>query len=194
MFYEGIIYEDNLFNLQCIISAERVSHRNKQFFERRIRDNSTVTQIKDFRHLYGYLMCYLQMTKLLIEYMWNSTASSEISVELNLISKGIKRYYNGLSREQLKNINSLNSVELSFLKNILEIEKNNYQMIPTTNASLDLQLKKAQQEIRDIHNSYTYKIGRFITFIPRIIRKSLKCYKENGFKYTLYKVSEHLFK
>lgn len=193
-FYEGIIYEDNLFNLRCMLSAERVSHRKKELFERRVRGDSTTMQKKDFKHLYGYLVCYVQMRKLLIEYMWNSDAIPEITIELNLISTIMKRYYNGLSQDQLKKISQLNSVELSFLRDILGGEKNNHNIqMPNNLASLELQLKKAQQEIIDIHNSYTYKIGRIITFIPRNIRKSVRCYKDNGLKYTLRKVVVHLF-
>ena len=193
-FYEGIIYEDNLFNLRCMLSAERVSHRKQPFFERRIRSDSTTTQKREFKHLYGYLVCYVQMRKLQIEYMWNNDAISEITLELNQISRTIKRYYNELSQEQLKMMGQLNNVELSFLKDILGATEKNYQsaQLPNNLASLELQLKKAQQEIIDIRNSYTYRIGRVITFIPRNLRKSVRCYRENGLKYTVRKVITYL--
>ena len=115
-------------------------------------------------------------------------------MELNQISRTIKRYYNELSQEQLKMMGQLNNVELSFLKDILGATEKNYQsaQLPNNLASLELQLKKAQQEIIDIRNSYTYRIGRVITFIPRNLRKSVRCYRENGLKYTVRKVITYL--
>lgn len=50
----------------------------------------------------------------------------------------------------------------------------------------------ADQEIRNIHASVSYKIGRFITFIPRKIRGGIRCYKEHGMRYTWRRLKEHL--
>ena len=47
-------------------------------------------------------------------------------------------------------------------------------------------------EIKNICNSWSYKIGRFITFIPRKIVGGFKCIKENGFKYTCGRFLVHL--
>lgn len=45
-------------------------------------------------------------------------------------------------------------------------------------------------EITNIHQSASYRIGRFITFIPRKIRGGIRCYKEHGMRYTLNRVRE----
>ena len=39
-----------------------------------------------------------------------------------------------------------------------------------------------------IRASWTYRIGRFITFIPRKVRGGIRCYQEHGMKYTLWRV------
>ena len=39
-------------------------------------------------------------------------------------------------------------------------------------------------EIKNIQNSWTYKIGRFITFFPRKVRGGIQCYIEHGAAYT----------
>lgn len=57
---------------------------------------------------------------------------------------------------------------------------------------LEQQLALAHQEIGNIHNSWSYKCGRFITFIPRKIRGGIRCYKEHGFSYTVQRFLVHL--
>ena len=52
--------------------------------------------------------------------------------------------------------------------------------------------KVLDKEIKNIQNSLSYRIGRFITFIPRKIRGGIRCYKEHGMKYTLYRVQEKM--
>ena len=47
-------------------------------------------------------------------------------------------------------------------------------------------------EIRAIHSSATYKIGRVITFLPRKIRGGIRCYREHGLQYTWQRVLIHL--
>lgn len=48
----------------------------------------------------------------------------------------------------------------------------------------------SKDEAQLIRSSWSYKIGRFITFIPRKLRGGIRCYKENGFDYTLRRVKE----
>lgn len=43
-----------------------------------------------------------------------------------------------------------------------------------------------------IRMSASYRIGRFITFIPRKIRGGIRCYKEHGMRYTLRRLQEQL--
>lgn len=45
-----------------------------------------------------------------------------------------------------------------------------------------------------ILNSYSYRVGRFITFIPRKIRGGIRCLRENGIRYTLRRINEKIFK
>lgn len=49
-----------------------------------------------------------------------------------------------------------------------------------------------REEVIAIRNSASYRIGRFITFIPRKIRGGIRCYKEHGMRYTLRRLQEQL--
>lgn len=55
---------------------------------------------------------------------------------------------------------------------------------------LALRAKRAEQELVLIRASWTYRIGRTATFVPRMIRKFIRCYRENGWKYTWFKLIE----
>lgn len=45
-------------------------------------------------------------------------------------------------------------------------------------------------EIALIRASASYRIGRFITFIPRKIRGGIRCYNEHGMRYTMHRIKE----
>ena len=47
-----------------------------------------------------------------------------------------------------------------------------------------------KNEVIAIRSSASYRIGRFITFIPRKIRGGIRCYKEHGVRYTMRRIKE----
>lgn len=63
------------------------------------------------------------------------------------------------------------------------------EQVPSTSEQaliiLENKLKCAQQELHDIQNSVSFKIGRAITFIPRKVRGAFGCVKEHGLLYTI---------
>lgn len=48
----------------------------------------------------------------------------------------------------------------------------------------------AHDEATMLRASISYRIGRAITFIPRKIRGGIRCYKEHGMQYTIYRAKE----
>ncbi|SFH06836.1 Glycosyltransferase involved in cell wall bisynthesis [Desulfotomaculum arcticum] len=55
-------------------------------------------------------------------------------------------------------------------------------------------LKSQQVSIleKEITSSWSFRIGRAITWLPRKIRGGFRCYKENGVKYTLLRIREKI--
>lgn len=47
------------------------------------------------------------------------------------------------------------------------------------------QLAAAQAELKKIHATTAWRIGRLITFIPRKLKGGIKCLRDNGVRYTL---------
>lgn len=89
-FYEGILHEDELFNFLCIMQARKVSHISKQYYIRRIRIGSIMTQAKGFRHFYGYLVCYIQI----IAYSVQNNLSREAQKCINNLLENFRNNIN----------------------------------------------------------------------------------------------------
>ena len=50
----------------------------------------------------------------------------------------------------------------------------------------------AEKEIQLLRNSTSYKIGCCITWLPRKISRGIRCYRENGFHYTVSRIKEKI--
>ncbi|MDY3917996.1 MAG: glycosyltransferase, partial [Candidatus Limivivens sp.] len=55
-FYEGILHEDNLFTLQCLLNAERAAYLDMAFYLRRVHQDSIMTTQKGIRNSFGYFI------------------------------------------------------------------------------------------------------------------------------------------
>lgn len=53
-------------------------------------------------------------------------------------------------------------------------------------------IRSANEQLQEIELSCSYRIGRFLTFIPRKIRDGFRCYKEHGLIYTLKRILGYL--
>lgn len=89
--------------------------------------------------------------------------------------------------------------EQSFTKSKTEVQQQRVLTDDVQNTNLtirvrqlEMQLEFANQEIDNIHRSASYRIGRFVTFIPRKIRGGIRCYREHGWSYTWERVLVHL--
>ena len=54
------------------------------------------------------------------------------------------------------------------------------------------QNRKAEQELRNIRNGYSFRIGRIVTWFPRKLRGGIKCFRQHGAVYTAKRTLEHL--
>lgn len=63
-FYPGIIHEDELFTFQLYLHTKRVMSIHRAFFIRRVRQNSTMTQMFQWKNMCGYLTVAEEISKL----------------------------------------------------------------------------------------------------------------------------------
>lgn len=64
-FYKGIVHEDNLFTIQCLLLADRVLFVNRDFYQRRIRENSIMTGEKKMYRAYSYFVVLRELESFL---------------------------------------------------------------------------------------------------------------------------------
>lgn len=63
LFYEGIIYEDELFTMQCIALAKRTAYLGDSFYVRNIRSGSIMTSSTKKEKAKGYYTVYNELLK-----------------------------------------------------------------------------------------------------------------------------------
>lgn len=122
-FFEGIIYEDNLFTLKNIISAKRIGHLKMQLFKRRVRENSvmTNTQIAFFQFYSGF-KCYIEELKFTINICDDELKNACAKILSGLWSQ-LDRQYNKISKQNLREqdvklLLSLDAMELTIMKHL----------------------------------------------------------------------------
>lgn len=183
-FHEGIIYEDNLFAFQCILTANRVSHRKLELFERRIRNNSTTISSLGYRHFYGYFTCYLQMSFFSMKCFMTHEQELVVVDELNIVKQSAIKIYRELNESEALKLDRLTIIESMFLNKLFQDSKTyDVASLPSTVALKD-KLVAAQNEVNSICSSASYRIGRFVTYFPRKLRGGICCLKEHGLNYT----------
>ncbi len=183
-FPEGIIHEDNLFSFLAYMSADRVVQIPDKFYKRRVRPNSIMTVAKSHKTVIGYFTSAMGM----LEYAFRDTYSPEKEQEVLRAFKEMvaftKRNYRAISEEEKDKVvfskETENYMFEKFIMDDIRVQQ------------LQSELKNNQQEIDLIRTSWTYKIGRMITFIPRKVRGGIRCCRENGWKYTFRRMLEHL--
>lgn len=90
--------------------------------------------------------------------------------------------------EELYHIPRIETVSMTLEQYSLLLEENDFLYNNLGGAKLEFY----RNELYAVRSSWTYKIGRFVTFIPRKIRGLVRCYRENGMKYTIRRSMEHL--
>lgn len=113
------------------------------------------------------------------------------------------KHHNGLVTmkthwEDLENVFQIpktQSLSLSLQQYALLLQENDFlyrNLLGTSNGIWNLE--QSQQELVNIRSSVSYRVGRFITYIPRKIRGLFRCYREHGWSYTIHRIQIHLLK
>lgn len=100
-FYEGIIHEDNLFTFQCFVLAKRVMQVSEQYYGRRAREDSTMTQVESVKNLRGYFLCLINMLRSLKNI--EMTEAEEESLKKNIASMwyAVQRLHKELPQDEI---------------------------------------------------------------------------------------------
>ena len=88
------------------------------------------------------------------------------------------------AKYDVRNVESSTISDVSSASDAIRIKAIYDDEIETINS----ELIKCREAISGLKNSYSYKIGRFITWIPRKIKATMRCYRENGLAFTLVRI------
>lgn len=95
-FHEGILYEDNLFSLEILLTAEKAGHCGLEFFHRRIRGNSIMIQDVKFHNVYSFFRCYIDTLEMLDNKQIDNETAVLIETLLQSHKRHVKNFYSRL--------------------------------------------------------------------------------------------------
>ena len=174
-FVEGILQEDHIFSTKYLINAGRVAHLNKKYYLRTVHDDSIMTQTKTFRHFYGYLTCVIDLLNYASTLSYDEDLYRQLTAEIYHLINMAKKAYEALPNKE-SYLKKLDSIEYLYFSHIIfsseKISHNNEAMI--------------------IRKSWSYKIGRLITWLPRKMRGFVRCCEDHGLLYTCRRTLYHL--
>lgn len=208
-FFEGIIHEDELFTPLVLVRASRAKCISDNLYMRRVRENSTMTAQKSVRNFDGQFIVF---ANLLMEYLqtdWMETEGRDgLLLRVERMYRASKTTFEQLSEKAKRQLLQGEWISYRALFEKMPYtastsaiaEKKAITPLPTgrkdedsrTINYLQHQVVSLHKEINAIHDSATYRIGRFITSIPRKVRGAIRCYKEHGWEYTIMRVFSHL--
>lgn len=99
----------------------------------------------------------------------------------------------GISKQFLLNTIFINNVTLfneAIKSQLDDVKKRNIQIVKKSK-KLQTEVVKATAGMNALKNSYSFKIGRAITFVPRKLRNGIRCYRSHGMVYTIKRTIEH---
>lgn len=196
-FYEGIIHEDNLFTFLSILQASRVIHIWKEYFYRRVRTESIMTKKETFHNFEGYFVSYVNMLAFAITNKFEDRANKLILQQIKTVYGSAKRIYSKLTpAEKKQKLSPKHGLLTDYLHKEF-IASMQYSSIPasvpriaaksTERISPDaIRARHFEKELENIRHSFSFRLGRVITFIPRKIRGGVNCCKEHGLLYTVF--------
>lgn len=184
-FMEKIIHEDELFSALILPKARRLRVCQERFYKRRVRGSSTMTGSKQGKRFEGLYVVSLNLLFAASGYADSGKIHDFLIRRGKSLYDAAKENYKILSDADRKKVLANMSEEYRFFLT-------SFPLVITTGANNKKDSVKQFDEAAEIRKSWSYRIGRFATWIPRKIRGGIRCYKEHGFKYTYYRFLEHL--
>lgn len=187
-FKEGIIHEDNLFSFVCLLQASRVKCINNVLFFRRVRESSTMTASMGFRNFKGYFLCVIFMLRFLDSKNFDEQVLEMAGKQISSLCGKVRDIYDGLTNSDKELIHTLDPKDRLYFRVFI---KSRHQYL-SINKKKENNFSTFKSKLYAAFNSYSSKIGRVITFVPKKILGIKHCYKENGLKYTFNRAREKL--
>ena len=116
---EGKIYEDNYVSFLGMYLAERTTAVKEILYERRVRENSIMTQKVTHRNVESYLVNFIQDLYLIAEYRDVKKPNMGMDFPLDIARREIKRTYRLLDEEEKRKFEECLTEEQKFYFDVL---------------------------------------------------------------------------
>lgn len=173
-FYAGIVYEDNIFTMRCMLAAKYASHISRIGYVRRVRSNSTMTEGATFKSLYGYLTCYIQLYLMQVSHGHDERVVHAIDLQLTACRWQVRRLTGEVKKARALADRILTPVEHAFYRRIIGESESR----PSSGAQKPTG-RMAERAIGKVGLGTADSSGR----MP--VGRLLKCIRENGLVYTV---------
>ena len=111
---EGQLHEDNYVTFMCMYLTDRTTAVKDVLFERRIRENSIMTQKVTHKNVEGYLVNFVQDLYLIADYRDVKKPNMDMDFPLDIARRDIKRTYRLLDEEEKKSLEERLTEEQKF--------------------------------------------------------------------------------
>lgn len=189
-FYPGIIHEDEPWSFKMLLSANRVGCINKSLYHYRIRSKSITGSETSFQNAFGYYKGSELTLKCLeaIKHEEDPIKYADVMEYPLILLKSAINDYCLCTEEEKRRRYSLPIQELANFERIVvynaslldQMQMKEHELISSREAIHNLQLEKknnrvqlkeAQDQIKEIRSSYAFRIGRRITWLPHKIKR-----------------------
>ena len=134
-FFPGILNQDHLFTLISLLNANKTSHIKHNYYKYRVKLNS-ISKTYNINDLYGYLIIYCEIQKLMENYNIKYELKSAIMKEIRDIEEKILKISNLIPEEQKNHL----------LKKITIFQEIQYKKIIQINDGLKITIKKLKKK------------------------------------------------
>ena len=169
-FYEGIIHEDNLFTLSCLLCADRVSYLDRALYNRRIRSGSIMTKPDRPENVIGYFRSGEQALGLSgMESITREQRAAFFAVVDSWFSAAAD-YFSALGEtDRLCVLDSLDPCAELLFRQTVQLRVSGREVL--SRASEEARGKGFadgyEQARTEFLGSRSYRIGRVVTAVPR---------------------------
>ena len=176
-FCDGIVHEDNLFTLQCIMQARRVKQLGVTLFHRRVRQGSIMTSSPGLENARGYLVCAAEMIDFVRSLPFGVAELDAAYSQIAILHTNAVNVLAQLPQSDRAKIEWPAGSTAGMLYRFALSQANAQGRMRKQHGDLAAELDKAKRrlaaseaKIAKLKRSRSYRIGRAVTLVPRRMR------------------------
>lgn len=174
-FYDGILHEDNIFTMECLVKAKKVKFIDNPIYIRRVREGSIMTSKKSFSNVYGFFVCYIKILELLKDHNVEQSIEPNEQIRnsfesiLFVIRNNALEYLKDLTKREIEHgAKKMNEYERVYFKHMFLDKMNDKNIVDEAQIKINKLEKEnmgCKQQLKDIIDSKRWKLLNKILLI-----------------------------